>query len=297
MTTYTAFDEFSVPVEGGDLAVLRWPGTDPAAATVLLVHGITANAMAWAGVVEAVAGRACLIAPDLRGRARSRAVAGPWGIDRDVDDLVAVLDNAGVDRVIVVGHSLGGFVACALARRYPQRVARIVAIDGGLGFPVPAGIDPDLILEAVVGPAIAKLAMTFDDVEDYLAFHRTHPSFVGNWTPQLTAYLHRDALPADGRIVSSCVEEAVRADGRQVLVDDEVRDAIRNLDCPVTFLYAERGLMNEVQALYDTDRLALAALDPSRVAIRLIEGTNHYTIVGPGAGAQAVAAELVIGGV
>ena len=55
--------------------------------------------------------------------------------------------------------------------------------------------------------------------------------------------------------------------------------------------------MNEVQALYDTDRLALAALDPSRVAIRLIEGTNHYTIVGPGAGAQAVAAELVIGGV
>ena len=55
-----------------------------------------------------------------------------------------MLDDAGVDRVIVVGHSLGGFVACALARRYPQRVARIVAIDGGLGFPVPAGIDPDL---------------------------------------------------------------------------------------------------------------------------------------------------------
>ena len=79
MTTYTAFDEFSVPVEGGDLAVLRWPGTDPAAATVLLVHGITANAMAWAGVVEAVAGRACLIAPDLRGRAGRGRSPDPGG--------------------------------------------------------------------------------------------------------------------------------------------------------------------------------------------------------------------------
>ncbi len=220
--------------------------------------------------------------------------AGPWGIARDADDLVAVLDHAGLERVTVVGHSLGGFVACTLARRYPARVSRVIAVDGGLGFPVPAGLDPDHVLDAILGPAVAKLAMTFDGVDGYLDFHRKHPAFVGSWSPELTAYLHRDAVDAGaGTVVSSCVEEAIRADGRDILVESDIRDAIRDLECPVTFLHAERGLMNEEQALYDDGRLAVAALDQARVDVRFVPGTNHYTIVAPGAGADAVAAVIV----
>ena len=91
---FTGFDEYTVPVTGGDLAVLRWPAAAPGAETVLLVHGITANALAWAGVVEAVDGWVNLIAPDLRGRAHSRTITGPWGIDADADDLIAILDHS-----------------------------------------------------------------------------------------------------------------------------------------------------------------------------------------------------------
>ena len=69
---FETFEEYTVPVDGGDLAVLRWPADRADAPTVLLVHGITANALAWAGVVEAVGGRVHLLAPDLRGRAGSR---------------------------------------------------------------------------------------------------------------------------------------------------------------------------------------------------------------------------------
>jgi pimeloyl-ACP methyl ester carboxylesterase len=264
------------------------------APTVLALHGITANALAWAAVVEAIAGRVTVLAPDLRGRAHSRQVSGGWGIGRDAADTLAVIDHARLDRVVVAGHSMGGFVACTLAVRAPERVERVVAVDGGLGFPLPAETDPDRVLDAVVGPAVAKLSMTFDSVEAYLDFHRAYPALRDQFTPQLTAYIRRDVhRRPDGQVVSSCVEAAIRADGREVLLDATVRDAIRHLECPATLLYAARGLRDEPQALYDEVRLTAAALDPARVSTRLVGGTNHYTIVGPGPGADAVAAAVL----
>jgi pimeloyl-ACP methyl ester carboxylesterase len=292
MVSFANHTEYAVPVRGGDLAVLRWPPVPTGAETILLVHGITANALAWSGVVEAVDGQVDVIAPDLRGRAGSRDITGPWGIDYDVDDLIAVLDHAGLDRVTVVGHSLGGFVACTLARRHPDRVTRVIAVDGGLGFPLPAGSDGDAILAAVLGPAIAKLEMTFDDLDAYVRFHHDHPAFAGNRSVGFREFLRRDAIASDGRIVSSCVADAVRADGCQVLFDESVGTAIAYLDCPTTLMYAARGLFDEEQALYNETRLALVALDPDRVRLRLVPDTNHYTIVVPGPGADAIADEI-----
>src|SRR6185312_14643211 len=98
------------------------------APAVLLVHGITGNALAWAGVVAESAGRAEVIALDLRGRAGSREVTGPWGITRDAEDLVAVLDAFGIERVdVLCGHSLGAFVGATAALHHPKRFARFVA--------------------------------------------------------------------------------------------------------------------------------------------------------------------------
>src|SRR5690242_12967876 len=59
-------EEFDVPVAGGRLRVCRWRGDGP---VVLAAHGITANALSWAPVAQALKGRAVLVAPDLRGRA------------------------------------------------------------------------------------------------------------------------------------------------------------------------------------------------------------------------------------
>ncbi|HWG25702.1 alpha/beta hydrolase [Actinospica sp.] len=298
-TTWREYTETSVPVPGGDLAVLRWPATEPGAAAppppILLVHGITGNALAWAGVVDEIGGRAELIGVDLRGRAGSREIDGPWGIDRNAADLVAVLDALHLEQALLVGHSLGAFVAAQAAATSPKRFTRFVAIDGGLGFPLPPGADADAVLEAIVGPAVKKLSMTFADEQAYLDFHRVHPAFVGNWTPQLTAYLVRDVrmLP-NGQVVSSCREEAIRADGKQVLLDEHVRtNIVNNVSCDVDFLYAARGLLNESQALYDPERLALAGLDRTPARIEFVPDTNHYTILAPGAGAQAVARALL----
>lgn len=300
MTTWQEYTETRVPVPGGELAVLHWPAAkdvpdaEKAQHPVLLVHGITANALAWAALVDEIAGRADLYALDLRGRAGSRDITGPWGLDQDVADIISVLDALGIEGALLTGHSLGAFVASLAVARYPERFTRLVAIDGGLGFPLPAGEDPDKILEAVVGPAVKKLSMTFPDADAYLGFHRVHPAFVGNWTPQLAAYLTRDTLSRpDGTVVSSCIEAAIRADGKQVLLDEKVRTAINGLSCPVDFLYAARGLLNEEQALYDEQRLDLGGLDRERVRVTFVPDTNHYTVVASSAGAGAIAQVLL----
>lgn len=294
MADFREFEEYQIPVEGGELAVVRWPAADPGAPTAVLVHGITANALAWAGVAEAVAGRINLLAVDLRGRAYSRDIAPPWGLDADVKDIIAVLDHAGLDRAVLAGHSLGAFVVCTVAARYPDRVESLIAVDGGARFALVPDIDPDELLELTVGPAIRKLRMTFADGEAYLDFHREHPSFVGNWSPQLTAYLGRDSLwLPSGEVISSCVADAIRADGRQLIVDEYVNEAINTATCPITLLYAERGILNQPHGFYDEEILTAAGIDRSRVTAALVPGTNHYTIVGPGIGADTVAAHLV----
>lgn len=294
MADFRDFEEFPIPVKGGELAAVHWPAAEPGAPTAVLVHGITANALAWAGVAEAVDRRINLLAIDLRGRAYSRTVAAPYGIDADVDDLLAVLDHAGLDSAVLAGHSLGAFVVCTLAARHPDRVDSLIAVDGGARFGLPSGIDPDELLELTVGPAISKLRMTFADGAAYLDFHREHPSFAGHWSAQLTAYLGRDSLwLPDGKVASSCIEDAIRADGRQLIVDGYVNEAINTATCPVTLLYAERGILNQPHGFYDDGVLTAAGIDRNRVIATLVPDTNHYTIVGPGIGADTVAAHLI----
>ena len=70
----------NVPVEGGELAALHWPADAPGSPIAVLVHGITANAMAWARVAGALAGEFEVVAPDLRGRAGSAGLPGPYGL-------------------------------------------------------------------------------------------------------------------------------------------------------------------------------------------------------------------------
>lgn len=113
--------------------VERHPGADP----VLLVHGFaTTGALTWeaTGWVAALAeaGRGALV-PDLRGHGASEAPHDPSAYSPDLlaGDLLAVLDEQGLDRVDVIGYSMGSWVALALVGLAPERVRRVVV--GGVG--------------------------------------------------------------------------------------------------------------------------------------------------------------------
>ncbi|GAA0492623.1 hypothetical protein Ade02nite_69330 [Paractinoplanes deccanensis] len=283
-------EEFDVPVPGGLLRVCRWPGDGP---VVLAAHGITANALSFARVAEALAGRVQLVAPDLRGRARSNGLPGPYGMAAHVADLIAVADHLGLDRVPLAGHSMGGFVVAATAAAHPGRVSGVLLVDGGVAIPVPPDTDVDEVLMAVVGPAISRLSMTFADERAYASFFRAHPALRDAWSPAVEAYALRDVTGTPPEMRSSCSIDAVRADATDTLIDRRTVDAVHRLTCPARLLWAQRGLQDQDQGLYDGSSLSAAGLDRTRVAVEHVPDVNHYTILFDPRGAGLVADRIV----
>ena len=95
---------------------------------VLFLHGFPHDRSLWAPQLDGLGGMARGIAPDLRGFGRS-GQAGPFGMDRYADDACCLLDYLGIDRAVVCGLSMGGYVALALLRRHPARVRALVLAD------------------------------------------------------------------------------------------------------------------------------------------------------------------------
>ncbi|CAM5733130.1 hypothetical protein STENM223S_04918 [Streptomyces tendae] len=127
------------------------------------------------------------------------------------------------------------------------------------------------------GPAV-------DDVRQYgglLAFFRAHPALGPHWGPHVTGYVTRDLTGRAPELRSSCVLDAVRADGADVLGDAETLAAVHQPRVRGELLWAERGLLDEPRALYDAERVAAAALDPVRMPARRIDGTNHSSVLFP----------------
>lgn len=292
---------FTVEVTSGTLAVhdLIPASTSPDVPVVLALHGITANGLAWQALADELVrrhgvGAIRLLAPDLRGRAASRDVPGPYGIGVHAEDALAIASAFG-GQPILVGHSMGAFVAAVAAAAEPERFRSVVLVDGGLGFPTPETHSIDDILSAVIGPAMTRLSMVFDSPEDHLAFWRRHPAvgplLAGPGGLWLRRYLDHDLIATEKGWRSSCVLDAVRADGRDVLADPTTLAAVRaavDSGVDVELLWAQRGLLDEPQGLYDDARLA--ALDlPSGLRTTAVPDTNHYSIILDTAPVQALA--------
>jgi 3-oxoadipate enol-lactonase len=96
--------------------------------TVVLTHGLAAGESVWAAQVAALAPRYRVLTWDLRGHGRSAANPGPCAIADLAADLRAVLDDAGVERAVVLGHSAGGVIAMRFALDHPQRTAGLVLV-------------------------------------------------------------------------------------------------------------------------------------------------------------------------
>ncbi|MEU0128808.1 alpha/beta hydrolase [Streptomyces sp. NPDC006289] len=289
----TPYEEIRVPVAGGGLAALRWPAPDPGAPVVMALHGITANALSWGTVARHLAGRVTLIAPDLRGRAASAGLPGPYGIAAHADDAAALAEALGLDRVTLAGHSMGAFVAALAAVRHRERFGELVLVDGGFGFPAPTHLSADELVRAVIGPAMDRLSMTFADRDAYREFWRAHPAFGGDaWSPEVDAYIQRDLTGEEPSMRSGCRLEAVRTDGVG-LFQGEVLSAVRELPRPAVLLWAQRGLMDEEQGLYDESRLAAAGLPGTIVEAVRVQDVNHYTVLTGDKGAAEVAGALL----
>lgn len=292
MSAPVGYERFEVTVPDGTLRVGRWGAPVGGAPVILALHGITASHMAFLALADQLGSEVTLIAPDLRGRGGSRGITGPYSMAHHADDAAAVLDAVGVDRALVVGHSMGGFAAVVLADRHRDRVSRVVLMDGGIPLDLPEALlamPVDQLITAVLGPAAERLQATFPTREAYLDFWRPHPALAGAWGPYVEAYLDYDLVGEAPELRPSCLVEALLGDSESELVADDIPVALEHLRHPTILLRAPRGILDGDPLYTEAWLDQWAAKVPGELRWTTVPDVNHYTLGLAPHGARAVA--------
>lgn len=113
-------------VRAGGLSLHVADEGDPAAPAVVFANALGCDLRVWDAVLPLLPAGLRLVRCDKRGHGLSDAAAGPYGIADLADDLAAILDALGVAGAVVVGLSVGGMIAQALAQARPDLVGALV---------------------------------------------------------------------------------------------------------------------------------------------------------------------------
>jgi len=108
---------------------------------LMLIHGYPLDHTSWDEVASLLENKFDVILPDLRGFGQSTTVETPYTISDMADDLAGLLDRLKIEKVALAGHSMGGYVALAFAKKYPQRVSGLGLVSSQAVADSPEGKD------------------------------------------------------------------------------------------------------------------------------------------------------------
>jgi lipase len=235
---------------------------------VIAVHGITSHRAVWSLVRPELAD-VDLVAVDLRGRGDSRELPGPSSMQRHVSDLLALLDALAIERAVLAGHSMGGFVSVRFAASHPDRAAGLVLVDGGPPL-APDARAPDLSL------VLARLEQRYESREAYRAFWRAHPAIGPYWNDAIEHYVDADLFGEPPEMYAGSHPDRIR---EELAAPAEAEDPFEQLRCPAIALRAPRGLLDEPGGLYPPGWLQTLAAARPQLEVREVDDVNHYTIL------------------
>jgi pimeloyl-ACP methyl ester carboxylesterase len=226
---------------------------------LVLLHAFPLSSAMWLAQREGLGDVARLITPDQRGFGGSPLGDDEPSLDRVADDLAALLDGKGLDRVVLGGLSMGGYAAMAFLRRHPDRVAALILADTKAGADPPAARDNR--------ERIARLVT--DDPESTVLVDEVLPTLVGETTM-------RDRALVQGRVkafVQAAPGPAVAWAQRAMACRPDSTDTLRALDVPALVVVGDEDTLSplaEGQAIAD-------AIPGARLEV--IAGSGHLTAV------------------
>lgn len=226
---------------------------------VLLIHGIGGSSDTWSGVIPLLAKRYRVIAPDLLGHGQSDKPRGDYSVGAFAVVLRDLLDELGVTRVTVVGHSLGGGIAMQFAHQHRQYCDRIVLISSG-GF----GSDVSHVFRLLSLPG-SEFVLPIMASRPSVAAGNLLRALAGSAErfaarPALSNRDHRRAFLRTLRSVVDVRGQAVTAIGRLCCSDD----------LPALIISGDRDRIIPV----DHAHAAHAAMPNSR--LRVLAGVHHH---------------------
>jgi lipase len=276
--------------EGVELAFGYWPGRG---APIVALHGLTASFISFVGVAERLNGRRPLFALDLRGRGDSDKPAGPYGMAQHARDVAVAMQRLGIGPSVIVGHSMGAFVATALAAQNPELVSGIMMIDGGYVPDLPVGVDASKMLDATLALRIAQLTRTYDSRQAYLDFWRSQPNFPPEeWNPWIEAFLDYE-VAGDTTVQPKAAAGGVALDVAEAFKKEEIIGRLKSLRVPALLLRADKGMEPRHPPLFPNPVVKLFRDCLPEMKDEVISGTTHFTITLGEQGASRVA-DLIV---
>ncbi|HEV2656246.1 MAG TPA: alpha/beta hydrolase [Ktedonobacteraceae bacterium] len=270
MPSKAASDAF-VAANSVTLHTLQWDGQGQ---TLVCVHGVTANASSFQALADALSPQHRLIAYDIRGRGDSDKPQTGYSIPIYATDLAALIDALGLERPVIVGHSLGALIGLYFAAHYPDKLSKLVLIDAGAPLPWKGYDDQPAWLKA----SISRIGTPFPSFAAFIERMKAAPYLAPYWNEYMDLYFQHDVhTNADGSVVTKTYREAVIEDARHAY-EGRPEDQWRSVQVPTLLLRAGQGLTsNNDQLLSEADAKAV------QQGIRNIRYVNfptlnHYTI-------------------
>ena len=257
-----------------NLNTVLW-GDPDAENTALLVHGLTGRAGAFRALAQELEARGLtgwrLLAVDLRGRGATGRVESTVGIPAHAADLAALMDREGLEKVAFVGHSLGAMIGVYLAANHPDRVDKLVLIDGGS--------DVTDEVDALLSPVVERLERTYPSREAYIEYLKSLPVFKDRWDENLERYFAGDVRSEGGGWRHHADLEIVRED-RQKMHGFQLSELWPRIGCPTLVLLSTVGLAGPDEGFIlppqDARRMREIISDCALVEVK---NTNHYDIL------------------
>ncbi len=255
---------------GVKINLAKWDGS---LGPILCVHGITANCRCWDVLAGVLAPEYLVLAMDLRGRGRSEKPDKGYRLETHLRDMNGLMDDLGIDRAVVMGHSLGAFIGLAFAAQYPHRVDRLILVDGGGDL---SKEQMDNVFQGIK-PALDRLTKVFPSVSDYLTAMKQAP-YIQPWSAVIEGYYRYEIESTKGGVRTNIHPSHIAEEAKNVR---KIRSAAfySQVRCPVLVLRAPLGLLSDDDILLPEDvieRMIREIPDARRFDV---DGMNHYGIV------------------
>jgi pimeloyl-ACP methyl ester carboxylesterase len=282
------------------ICVERWPAAGSDAPTVLALHGFSSNRLVFAGLAEAFGGDVEVIAVDCRSRGQSASPqdVSRYGMRRHADDAAAVLRSLGRRDVVVVGTSMGAWIATQVAAHHPELVRALVLVDGGYLDLLPAGTDPVEYVNGVLLGGLDHLDAVIPDLELAIAFARQSPGLSAIWDSNLEASLREGFGSVEGGVRNRLSRAAAGADAlsyNDPIDSPYLRQDIGRISCPAHLITAPFGLPIDAET-FAPPIMSPTAVDELRAALPQLTveqtaGENHFSVcIGPASNALVMPA-------
>lgn len=148
------------------LGVRRWGSPSSGDPVVLALHGLTGTSAVWTDLARRL--DLCVLAPDLPGRGASVDVRTGPGLPGLAEAVLHLADTIGTERVVVVGHSMGAFLAPLVVDGLGARAVGTVLLDGGVP-PARSPLHRPLVVRALFGVQMRRLVRDWAEVDGYTA--------------------------------------------------------------------------------------------------------------------------------